>query len=96
MRDSFVTTIYRKKEIAFEKVGGSIGGAIGGAMLTEKQKEVLEIIKKDTSISYRKMAILLNINESAVLKHLDALKRAGVIVRIGGTRGYWKINEEIH
>ena len=35
----------------------------------------------------------MNINESAVLKHLAILKNSGVIERIGGTRGYWKIKE---
>ena len=35
----------------------------------------------------------LNINESAILKHIAILKNAGIIERIGGTRGFWKINE---
>jgi ATP-dependent DNA helicase RecG len=56
--------------------------------LTERQKEV---IKQDNKISYRAIAQQLNINESAVLKHIEILKDKGFIERIGGTRGYWKV-----
>ncbi len=73
------------------QIGGQIGGAIGGAMdeLTDRQKEVLDIINHDNKVGYRTIAIQLNINESAVLKHLEILKNKGYIERIGGTRGYW-------
>jgi len=80
-----------------EDGGGAIGGAMGGAMgggiedLTDWQLEVLAIIKDDVAISYRLIAKQLDINESAVLKHIDLLKEKGYIVRIGGTRGYWQI-----
>ena len=93
MTDAFVTIIYRKKGVAFEKVGGAIGGAIGGANLTARQNEILKIIQDNSSISYRNIAKQLNINESAILKHIAILKNAGIIERIGGTRGFWKINE---
>lgn len=68
--------------------GGSIGDSIE---LTERQKEILEIIKKNKKIAYRTIAKLLGINESAVKKHLNALKEKGVLKRVGGTRGYWEI-----
>ena len=82
--------------------GGQIGGAIGGAIaivdqnleLTKKQNEVLDILKQNSKISYRTIAQQLNINESAVLKHLELLKDKGYIERIGGTRGFWKIKKE--
>ena len=73
--------------------GGAIGGAIGGQipMLTQRQKEVLDVLKQDSKISYRTIAKELKINESAVLKHIEILKEKGYIERIGGTRGFWKI-----
>jgi predicted transcriptional regulator len=37
------------------------------------------------------MAHILDINPSAIIKHLDRLKKASVIERIGETRGYWKV-----
>jgi predicted HTH transcriptional regulator len=82
-------------------MGGAIGGAIGGAMggaieeniLTKRQMEILEILKKQPDISYRSLAKHLKINESAILKHLSILKEKGVIKRIGGTRGYWEVSD---
>jgi len=76
-----------------EETGGSIGGQIGGLIpeLTERQREVLALIQENPSISRQVLADKLNINASAVQKHLDKLKEAGAIERIGGTRGYWQV-----
>ncbi len=73
--DFFSTVIYFN-----DKKGGSIGGSIGSAIsgqinnLTDRQKEVLNLIIENKKISYRKIAEILNINDSAVKKHLKALK----------------------
>jgi len=73
-------------------MGGSIGGSMGGSIdLTERQQEVLSIIRSNNKISYRDIAQKLAINESAVKKHLDHLKEKGVLTRVGGTRGRWEI-----
>ncbi len=73
-------------------ISGSIGGSIGGSMtLTPRQKEIIALIQQDNKISYRAMAEQLGINESAVKKQLNTLKNQNIIVRIGGTRGYWQI-----
>jgi len=62
------------------------GGAIGGAMeLTARQS--------DNKISYRAIAKKLNINDSAVDKHIKTLKEKGALKRVGGTRGYWEVQE---
>lgn len=73
--------------------GGVKGGVIGGAIegLADRQLEVLELIHEDKKISYRGIGERLDINESAVGKHIDALKEKGVLKREGGTRDYWKI-----
>jgi ATP-dependent DNA helicase RecG len=74
-------------------IGGAIGGTIGGTMsdLTARQKEVLELIHIDKKLSVRELAVKLSINKSAVQSHLNQLKGKGYIVRVGGTRGHWKI-----
>ncbi|HEY6083169.1 MAG TPA: winged helix-turn-helix transcriptional regulator, partial [Chitinophagaceae bacterium] len=64
------------------------GGAIEP---TERQYEIIELIKDNPQISYRKAAEILKINYSAAQAHFDALKNKGIIKREGGTRGYWKI-----
>jgi ATP-dependent DNA helicase RecG len=82
-----------REENQSDPIGGPIGGPMGGPMdsLTERQKEVLQIIKERNKISKRELATLLNINVSAAQAHLETLKDKGFIRREGGTRGFWKI-----
>lgn len=80
------------------QIGGQIGSQIGGQIdgqlqdLTDRQKEVLNIIIKDSKATRNDIAGQMKIRESAVSKHLEILKDKGYIERIGGTRGYWKVN----
>ncbi|WGQ11524.1 Lrp/AsnC family transcriptional regulator [Pedobacter gandavensis] len=74
---------------AINETGATIGGAIMD--LTDRQNEVLSIIKANNNISYRMIAEQLNVNESAVLKHIEIMKVKGYITRIGGTRGHWQV-----
>ncbi|MCD6116793.1 winged helix-turn-helix transcriptional regulator [bacterium] len=75
-----------------EKNGGAISGAIGGAIeLTDRQKEILNLIKQDNKMAYREIAEKLGINNSAVQSHLYNLKEKGVLKRVGGTRGHWEV-----
>ena len=97
MRDGFVAIIYRKKGLAFDKVDPAGGGQIGGQMdgtLTERQRETLDILHNNPNITRSQLSQTLRINESAILKHLNILKKKGFIERIGGTRGYWKIAKQ--
>lgn len=76
-----------------DKVSGQIGGQIGGQIcsLTERQKEVLELIIANPKVSRKELAQLLGINESAVQKHLKAISDERLIERVGTKKGYWKI-----
>lgn len=86
--DQFRVVIYRPAA----KDSGAIGGAIGGAIeLTERQLEIMKLIKQNNKIAYREIAERLGINNSAVQTHIKKLKEKGVLNRVGGTRGYWKI-----
>lgn len=93
MADGFFT-VSMNRAVGRKSGGGAIGGAIGGAMdedVSEKQMDVLRLITEQPRLSLRKIAETLGINASAVQKHLDALKAKGVIERMGGTRGHWKV-----
>ena len=60
--------------------------------LTTRQAEVLHLIQDKPDITRKEMADSLEINESAIQKHIEKLKEKGVIERTGGDRGgYWKI-----
>ena len=65
-----------------------MGGQIA---LSERQLEVLQIIKDNPTVTRKMLAEKLGINESAVQKHLEALKQNGIIKHVGKTRGHWEI-----
>lgn len=59
---------------------------------TEKQEEVLDLIRKNPKITRKEIASVLKISEGASKKFVDALKKKGIIQRIGGDfGGYWEI-----
>ena len=103
IRDSYLRIIFwfEQKEGApiGGVIGGAMGGAIGGAMggaveLAERQKEIVQLILTEPKVTYRQIAQRLDINDSAVIKHIKALREKGVLKRIGGTRGHWEVVEE--
>ena len=73
--------------------GGIKGGAeIGKKRLTKKQREVLELIKINNTISIEIAATKLEINRSAAQKRFEILKNNGVIIRESGkSGGFWKV-----
>ena len=100
--DNFLRMTFVAKETAIEE-GGVRGGVRGGVTsdaidateaITTRQKEVLKLIAANPSITYNEIAEALRINESAVGKHITAIKNKGVLIRQGGTQGYWQINFE--
>ena len=69
--------------------------ATGGEIeLTERQRDVLNLIQATPMLSAKALADRLGINKSAVEKHLNALKKKGVLRRVGGTICYWEVLEE--
>ncbi|MCH8566912.1 MAG: putative DNA binding domain-containing protein [Balneolales bacterium] len=75
------------------QAGGQVGGQVGGQAgnLTPRQKEVYELIVANPKVSRKDLSEILGINESAVQKHTDALKKKKVIERDGETTGKWII-----
>jgi predicted HTH transcriptional regulator len=58
----------------------------------KRWSEVLNLIKENPSISRKELSEKLDINPSAIQKHIQKLKSEGLIERMGGDKGgYWKI-----
>jgi ATP-dependent DNA helicase RecG len=56
-------------------------------------KRIIEKLMENPALSRKELAELLgDITEDGIKYHLEKLKQEGKIERIGGTRGYWKIN----
>ena len=59
--------------------------------LSERQLEILKLIESDLKITRKQIAEKLEINESAIQKHINILIEKQIIQRIGTYKGYWKI-----
>ncbi len=64
----------------------------GGQKITSKQLTVLNIIHSNPSISRNELANKLDINVSAVRKHIDALRKKKLLKRVGPDKGgHWEV-----
>jgi len=74
-------------------ISGPIGGPIGGPIttLSLRQQQIVHLLIENPKISKQELSQRLTINESAIQKQIDTLKRLKVIERKGGTRGYWQV-----
>ena len=62
--------------------------------LTQRQAEILQLIKENQKITRKMLSEKLNINPSAVQKHINKLKQTGILKIIGPDKGgYWEIVE---
>ncbi len=77
--------------MSFPATGGQVGGQVG--LLTGRQREVLDLIIQDPSISRKTLSETLGINQSAVQKHIESLKQKGIISRESETTGYWEVHK---
>jgi predicted HTH transcriptional regulator len=105
LRDGFVSIIYRKQNVAFEKIddeGGQKGGQKGdqrggqkeNISITDTQEKIIKAMSDNPKISRKDLSNILNINSSAIQKQIDRLKQIGVVERQGTDRdGNWKVND---
>ena len=83
--------------VLYKNAGGQDGSQVssqdGGQVydITTRQQEVLDYIIANPTISRKQLSEKLNINESAVQKHIEALKKKEKIERDSATTGYWKV-----
>ena len=60
----------------------------------KKWSEVLDLIKENPKITRKELSEKLEINPSAIQKHIQKLKADGLIKRIGGDKGgYWNVSK---
>lgn len=83
----FTITIFRQRGHG-DNHGDNHGDKVG---LTEPQKLVLQIFGEDATISIRNIAERMGLRRRTIETHIAALKKRGMIVRVGGTRDYWRV-----
>lgn len=79
-----------------EQIAKSEGGQktdFGGQKKwSETTQKIYELIKENPSISRKKLSDTLSINPSAVQKHIEKLKKEGIIIRKNGAKGgHWEV-----
>ena len=74
---------------------GDVGNNVGDVSvmeLTERQQEILDLIKKNPTISAAQMSVMMSVIKRTIERELAALKKQGIITREGSTKtGHWKI-----
>ena len=60
-------------------------------VLPYEQQRICEMLRENPKIAIRTVATTLGIRPRTVEKQIAALKAKGIVIREGGTRGYWKI-----
>ena len=62
--------------------------------LSETQREILELIRKNNRISASAMAKVLSVSSRMIEKNIRVLKNHGILIRHGAPKsGYWEIAE---
>lgn len=72
--------------------GPAQNGTVNGTV-TEKERQILELLFEDPAFTYQDMAERLNIGRIAVYGRMKKLKEKGILERVGSDKiGYWKLN----
>ena len=77
----------RNNEKTMEKQQGDSREDLSGT-----QKQILELLSKDTRLSAKKMAETIGISSRNVEANIKKLKKCGILIRHGSPKsGYWEI-----
>ena len=82
------------RRVGNSRMGGNVGGNMGGSLLSvlpKQQQSVCRFMLKDPSITALQIAKLQKVRVNTIEKRIAVLRKKGVIVREGGTRGVWKV-----
>lgn len=84
-----------KASMESDDIKGGQKISVGGQKKwSENTLKILELIKQNPKISRKELCEELKINPSAVQKHIEKLKEAKMIERMGGAKGgEWRVNE---
>jgi predicted HTH transcriptional regulator len=62
--------------------------------LNKTQLTILELFKKEPSITISEIASILNLADRTIKRAIDFLKKSGLIERIGSTQsGHWEVTD---
>ncbi len=92
-------TIKRTVFMKLSHVGSSVGSDVTNSVtslspvkLTERQQDMLELIRKNPFISAQQMSVVLSVVKRTIERDLADLQKKGILIREGNTSaGHWEI-----
>ena len=96
LRIDINTEIIEEQRESLNTIEGGQKNELGGQKRwSEKVVRLLELIAEKPNITRKKLSEALQINPSAVQKHIEKLKNEGVISRVGSDKkGSWKVTKK--
>lgn len=77
------------------KLGNKIDDRLGNAPTeihpTGIKATILKRMREDAKISAKILSLELSLSQTAIEKHIKQLREAGMLKRVGGTRGHWQV-----
>ena len=87
-------TIERTVFVKLSHVGSSVTSMLP-VKLTERQQDMLELIRKNPFISAQQMLVVLSVVKRTIERDLADLQKKGILIREGNTSaGHWEIIEK--
>ena len=95
-------SIERTVFVKLSHVGSSVGSDVTSSVtsmspvkLTERQQDMLELIRKNPFISAQQMSVVLSVVKRTIERDLADLQKKGILIREGNTSaGHWEIIEK--
>ena len=95
-------TIERTVFVKLSHVGSDVGSDVTSsvtsmlpAKLTERQQDILELIRKNPFISAQQMSVVLSVVKRTIERELADLQKKGILIREGNTSAcHWEIIEK--
>lgn len=95
-------SIERTVFVKLSHIGSSVGSDVTSSVislspvkLTERQQNMLELIRKNPFISAQQMSVVLSVVKRTIERDLADLQKKGILIREGNTSaGHWEIIEK--
>lgn len=86
---------YKPEDFVYENIPSKVRNPLilKTLFLSEDEEMVVNIIKANPNYSSETIGKLINKSSRSVQRIIAELKKKGIIDRIGGTRGYRKVNK---
>ena len=84
----------RKNVASYVSSGGNSGGSLAVVQLSDRQREICDLIKNNPRITVSQMAVVLAVAKRTLERNLAAMQKMGILLREGNTSaGRWVIIE---